>query len=368
MKQTKPTNKRPLKKPLKKTSTMQRTIKEGQQFLKSLSKTRKPSQTTKKITKLKGILKKSAPLPPSKPKKPQVAKKPSKKPQKPQSKPKKSQKTQAISIITRTISTNPLLQDRQFRLCQSLERVALRKGERLIKTIENVEDPLASPNTIGTLQITNLRLIWICRDNSSENSSIGYNIISEKHTNFKKTKETLSIQLQWGPGQYFIDLSCENSNKKQSVFKEFNESFENYVASKMHRDFCENQVIFNKKGEIEPLQGEKILAVEENVARVKENNKKNVDGTLVLTNIRVVWYEKLNKNKQNLSLPYLQIKQTKEDHQKNQLSFVFYFLEGTNEVCFETSKEKYNQIFEKFIKFFVDSEKTQELTPNPRKK
>lgn len=358
--------KRPIKKPLKRTSTIQNTVKEGQEFLKNSKKIRNPSQKTKQISKLKGILKNTAPLPNSKQQQPRVPTKSSKK--KLPSKPLKSPKNQENAPITRTISINPLLQDRQFRLCQSLESVALRKGEKLIKTIENVEDQLASPNTVGTLQITNLRLIWICKSDSSENTSIGYNIIKEKNTKFNKSKEILSLQLQWGPGEYFIDLSCGNTNKKLSVFKEFHESFENYVSSRLHRDFCENQLIFNKKGDIEPLMQEKVLMIEENVAKVTENTKKNVDGTLVLTNIRVIWYAKLNKNKQNLSLPYVQIKQTKENHDLNLLSFVFYFIEGYSEVSFEISKQKYKEVYEKFIKFFVDCEKTQELVPEVRKK
>ncbi len=62
-------------------------------------------------------------------------------------------------------------QDREIRFDSSTEALKIRRGERVIDTINAVEDTKGNNGDRGALSITNLRVIWCSHKNPSTNLS-----------------------------------------------------------------------------------------------------------------------------------------------------------------------------------------------------
>ena len=68
-------------------------------------------------------------------------------------------------------------EDREIRFDSSAQLLACRRGEKVIDSINSVEDTKGNNGERGSLIITNLRLLWVCHSNSTVNLSIGLNTI-----------------------------------------------------------------------------------------------------------------------------------------------------------------------------------------------
>lgn len=80
-------------------------------------------------------------------------------------------------------------QDREVRFDDKPQNLACRKGERVIDSINSVEDTKGNNGERGSLVVTNLRLIWVAHFSSKVNLSIGLNCILS--VNIKKAKSKL---------------------------------------------------------------------------------------------------------------------------------------------------------------------------------
>lgn len=80
-------------------------------------------------------------------------------------------------------------QDREIRFDSKPQTLACRKGEKLIDSINSVEDTKGNNGERGSLIVTNLRIIWVSHANSKINLSIGLNSIIS--VNIRKAKSKL---------------------------------------------------------------------------------------------------------------------------------------------------------------------------------
>ena len=71
--------------------------------------------------------------------------------------------------------------DREIRFDIPLDALELRRGEFIIDSLEPVEDTKGNNGESGTLQITNLRMMWISTSDMKTNLSIGYTAVVNIH-------------------------------------------------------------------------------------------------------------------------------------------------------------------------------------------
>jgi Bardet-Biedl syndrome 5 protein len=80
-------------------------------------------------------------------------------------------------------------QDRELRFDTHPKHLACRTGEKIIDSINSVEDTKGNNGERGSLIVTNLRLLWIAHSNSRVNLSVGLNTIES--VNIRKAKSKL---------------------------------------------------------------------------------------------------------------------------------------------------------------------------------
>lgn len=73
--------------------------------------------------------------------------------------------------------TEPIWEDREIRFDSKPHLLLCRRGEKIIDSINSVEDTKGNNGERGSLIVTNLRLQWICHSNSRVNLSIGLNTV-----------------------------------------------------------------------------------------------------------------------------------------------------------------------------------------------
>lgn len=71
-------------------------------------------------------------------------------------------------------------QSKDRRICFDLRssELELESGEILLAAFFPIEDVKGNPDKMGLLKVTNLRILWICVDNKALNLSIGWNTVS----------------------------------------------------------------------------------------------------------------------------------------------------------------------------------------------
>eukprot|EP00606_Chrysophyceae_sp_TOSAG23-5_P000874 GSChrysophyteH2.ASY1.ANO1.807.1 assembled CDS len=80
-------------------------------------------------------------------------------------------------------------QDREIRFDSKPDLLECRKGEIAIDSINAVEDTKGNNGAKGYLIVTNLRVIWVAKDNNAINLSIGLGCILS--CNIRKAKSKL---------------------------------------------------------------------------------------------------------------------------------------------------------------------------------
>jgi Bardet-Biedl syndrome 5 protein len=93
-----------------------------------------------------------------------------------------------------TKATEVIWEDREVRFDSKPSLLSCRRGEKVIDSINSVEDTKGNNGERGSLVITNLRMLWISHSNSKINLSIGLNTIVT--LNIRKAKSKLRGQTQ----------------------------------------------------------------------------------------------------------------------------------------------------------------------------
>ncbi|XP_063538874.1 Bardet-Biedl syndrome 5 protein homolog [Cydia strobilella] len=200
-----------------------------------------------------------------------------------------------------------LWEDREVLFDLPFAYLKLRSGEKIFDRIEPVEDTKGNTGTKGRMVVTNLRLIWHSLSSPRINLSVGLNCIISTSTKvvnsgLRGTTQALYLLAAYRSSRYefiFTNLAPNCVRHYTSVAG----VYKAYTASRPYRDLkLRSAIIHNKQLRILPL--ERICLNEHSIWNLSSESG-NL-GTMVVTNVRVVWYADTNDSF-NVSLPYLTI-------------------------------------------------------------
>jgi Bardet-Biedl syndrome 5 protein len=103
-------------------------------------------------------------------------------------------------------------QDRELRFDTHPKHLACRTGEKIIDSINSVEDTKGNNGERGSLIVTNLRLLWIAHSNSRVNLSVGLNTIES--VNIRKAKSKLCVLAKFNSRFEFIFTSLVKNSPR----------------------------------------------------------------------------------------------------------------------------------------------------------
>ncbi|KAA6392312.1 MAG: hypothetical protein EZS28_012161 [Streblomastix strix] len=203
--------------------------------------------------------------------------------------------------------TNFVQVDRELKFDIGNELQALQPGEEQIDLIPKIEDTKGSNGEEGFLRVTNLRLLWISKENDETNISMGHNCIKDLY--IRNANSVLK-----GNAQSLYVVTKYEGNKYEFIFTNFGADSPRlfttaqtvvraYETSRTYRDLRLRGSII-REGELRPLRGEKVISKVPGVWNI--SNTQGHLGTMHTTNIRVVWHANLTPNF-NVSIPYVQI-------------------------------------------------------------
>lgn len=228
-----------------------------------------------------------------------------------------------------------LWQDRYIRFDTEPRLLAFRPGEVPVERLHPVEDTKGNNGELGTLLITNLRLIWQGARDPRTNLSIGLNAIQSM-----TTKTTLS-KLKGNNTQALFIMSTFNNSRFEFIFtyvpslsgvpgspspappstllssdvdlacpklfQTVQQIFRSYEVTRFYRDLKLRAAIIEEEGKrLIQLPGERIFRRTEGVWNLS-SDQGNL-GVFVITSIRVVWFALMSSNF-NVSVPWVQVKE-----------------------------------------------------------
>ena len=253
-------------------------------------------------------------------------------------------------------------QEREVRFDVSKKEISLRKGEKCLDTVSNIEDSKGNNGDVGCVMFTNLRIVWFCVENLKLNLSIGYDCIINsdvKPITSKVSGESMAlfIKVKFGSNRFEFVFNAV-ANPSPQLFNTFTYVIRLYEHTRSYRDVKLKSHILNDKNLIK-LNMEEILFGVKNVSLIVYVKGEEViynNGELLVSNIRVVWFSPNNENI-NLSLPWIDIRVLKlKNHQKygqilsletnkffsSQLfNFKLHVSDETVESIYKQMKEKY---------------------------
>lgn len=224
-------------------------------------------------------------------------------------------------------------QEREVRFDISKREISLRKGEKCLDTISNIEDSKGNNGDVGVMMFTNLRIVWFCVENLKLNLSIGYDCILSSEAKQIVTKVSgesmaLFIKVKFGNNRFEFVFNAV-ANPSPQLFNTFTYVIKLYEHTRLYRDVKMKGFLMNEKTVVK-LNLEEVLSRVKNVTLITINKAEEVvaaNGEFFITNIRVMWFSSLTEN-YNCSLPWIDIRNIKlKDHQK--LGKI---------ICFETNK------------------------------
>nr|CCA17235.1 bardetBiedl syndrome 5 protein putative [Albugo laibachii Nc14] len=197
-------------------------------------------------------------------------------------------------------------QDRQICFDLSRNGLQLRKGEVLIDSINSVEDTKGNNGERGSLEITNLRILWASHK-SRANLSIGFQCVSSLRIRNASSKlrghtQALFVMTKYGTSTFeFIFTSLVKASPR--LFTTIQAVFRSYETSKLYRDLKLRGGIIREK-ELVLLPQEEIYTRVSGVWNLS-SDQGNL-GSLLITNVRIVWHATLAENF-NVSIPFIQL-------------------------------------------------------------
>uniref|UniRef100_T1JH94 BBSome complex member BBS5 PH domain-containing protein n=1 Tax=Strigamia maritima TaxID=126957 RepID=T1JH94_STRMM len=216
-------------------------------------------------------------------------------------------KKNAVVDSISTALVNTLWQDRDIRFDVAPSEMKLRLGEKLLDTIDSVEDTKGNSGDRGKLLVTNLRLMWHSHSMSRVNLSIGWNCVQNVTTRsinskLRGTTEALYILTKTNSTRFeFIFTNLVPGNNR--LFATVASVYKAYTSTRMYRELkLRGAIIQNKQLKILPQ--EQIFNKVNGVWNLS-SDQGNL-GSFIITNIRLVWYANMNELF-NISLPYLQM-------------------------------------------------------------
>eukprot|EP00727_Mastigamoeba_balamuthi_P002455 m51a1_g12206 putative bardet-biedl syndrome 5 protein homolog (208) ;mRNA; f:3551-4405 len=198
-------------------------------------------------------------------------------------------------------------QDREIRFDIPAGQLALRSGETLVDTIEDVEDTKGNNGEHGIMQVTNLRIVWVSAKYSKTNLSIGYNCVMSitvrvANSRLRGTTQALFVLTKFNNTRFefvFTNL-VPNSPRLFTTIQAVQHAYE---SSRLYRDLkLRGAIIHDKQLILQPE--EQIYSKVEGVWNLS-SDQGNL-GSFYVTNVRLVWFANLAENF-NVSIPYIQM-------------------------------------------------------------
>lgn len=198
-------------------------------------------------------------------------------------------------------------QDREIRFDAKLDDLEMRRGEKMIDSINSVEDTKGNNGERGSFFVSNLRLVWTSHKRSRTNLSIGFATILS--ISIKKTKSKLR-----GVSQALHLMCRHDSHRFEFVFTSLVQNsprlfttaqsvLRAYETTKLYRDL-KLRISLVRNGALSTLPREKIFSETNGVWNL--SSEQGNLGKMFVTNIRIVWHANLAQNF-NVSVPYTQI-------------------------------------------------------------
>lgn len=208
-------------------------------------------------------------------------------------------------------ANGPLCQDKRLLWDQRKSTLTLRGGEYVCSKWECVEDSKGR-NGLGTLWITNLRMIWVSASQSKTNMSIGLNCIAYVHFNmidsntFGRVRAPhLMTQVGYSKFEFMFGIRDSASSP---LFAAMENALVRYKATKVYREVLlkEKWLLNESTGQPAVFYGERIEREFERCDNVAATER--FAGRMVVTNCRIVWINCANPDTVNVSVPFCQMK------------------------------------------------------------
>ena len=255
-------------------------------------------------------------------------------------------------------------QEREVRFDISKKEISLRKGEKGLDSINNIEDSKGNNGDVGVMMFTNLRIVWFCVENLKLNLSIGYDCIlsSEvKQIDSKVSGESMAlfIKVKFGNNRFeFVFNAVANSSPQ--LFNTFTYVIKLYEHTRLYRDVKIKGFLMNEKNVVK-LNLEEIHTRVKNCTLITFNKNEEVvvgNGELFITNVRVMWFSP-NVDNYNCSLPWIDIRSIKVKDQNTGKLLVFetnkFF--GSQIICIrlnvqdEIFNKIHDDIWDNYVKY-----------------
>mmetsp|Transcript_5108 Transcript_5108/g.13797 ORF Transcript_5108/g.13797 Transcript_5108/m.13797 type:complete len:421 (-) Transcript_5108:980-2242(-) len=200
-----------------------------------------------------------------------------------------------------------LWQDREVRFGCTKKELSLREGEKILESLDDVEDTKAHNGTVGKLLITNLRLIWYSKKRIGSGLSIGYSCLTSlvaksSSSRLKGDTESLYISAKHQERDYDFVFTSLNNTAFQ-VYSGVAHVYSVYDKTRLYRDLNIGGV-FLTDGELNRLAFEQTYSRVDGVWNLCGGEGEV--GTLFISNVRVMWCSCLRQCF-NMSLPFSQV-------------------------------------------------------------
>ncbi|KAK3108665.1 hypothetical protein FSP39_012841 [Pinctada imbricata] len=198
-----------------------------------------------------------------------------------------------------------------------------RPGEKLIDSLNAVEDTKGNNGDRGRIIVTNLRILWHSIALPRVNLSIGFNCVINIST------KTAQSKLRGTTEALYVLTKCNNTRFEfiftnlipgsPRLFTTVISVHRAYETSKLYRDLKLRGALINNK-QLRLLPQEQVYNKVNGVWNLSSDQvwkPRNV----FITNVRLVWHANINESF-NISIPYLQMKSVKIRDSKFGLALV----------------------------------------------
>ncbi|AYU76980.1 hypothetical protein, conserved [Leishmania donovani] len=235
-------------------------------------------------------------------------------------------------------------QDREIHFDAAAPVLRLRENtEHVYATFDDVEDTKGNNGCPGTLLVTNLRLIWRCKQRPNVNLSIGYYCVHKLTVQEAESKlagrmtECITLGAKCGASRFQFIFSVahnaggigsssaasvstsggaaaqrdrENRSRRrpsnstgdhQRLYATIRAVWNAYESTRVYRELRVRSAVV-QHGNLILLDGENVISRTSGVSSVSKDEGHL--GTFIVTNIRVVWFAAAEFF--NVSVPYLQ--------------------------------------------------------------
>lgn len=196
-------------------------------------------------------------------------------------------------MLKKTDEARFIWQEREIRFDIAMAQLALFEGEQIVDSMNYVEDTKGNNGDLGSIIITNLRLIWFCDTDKHINLSIGYDcIISSDIKNVNSIlrggiSQALHLRTKFQTSKYEFVFTCAAAENQGRMFQTFQHVTKSYNMTRLYRDLKLRAANISEKN-IRMMPGEQVFTRYHGVMNLSAEQG-NL-GQFVITNVRIIWF------------------------------------------------------------------------------